>query len=295
MDLPARRCGFANLQHIPCCLKCGGPRPENDAEPPTFAMRQWASGEPRPHVRTRGLELGGIQGVEGDESAKMICALYPHRLAWPGFIQSISPLVAGEKFSVTIHSLGSFGEIGVGLGSLRNPESKKDSTLLGSESMIGWGAQEIGCHGDHGRCYVRGKPPRQQASSPWDETDVIECGLTTLGSAYIVRNGELVAEVPGYWSIEQAYPTVTMYSGGAQIAMNLADVEEKPVNELGERIPGKSAGELLASLKRTVIKESQRKLEPGLVPGNFLNRWLGLWCSCENMQMNEDTSVITTQ
>merc|ERR1712048_88385 len=111
-----------------------------------------------------------------------------------------------------------------------------------------------------------------------EQGDTLECGLTASGCVYFIRNGDRVAQAKGFWPTARAYPTVTFNSGGAEVEINLSEVEEKPLMELGDGEDHKSAFELLSAFKNTAIPDVQRKHGAG-VPGiPFLDRLLGPCC-----------------
>lgn len=230
---------------------------------------------------TRNVEMGGVEGSRPG----IFLIRYPTTLPEVGAAQGPFPIAPGESFHLIIQSLGTFGEIGIGLALRSDREeigrgkrlskeqvSSKDRPG-GTESapkggdlkyvadMVGWSASEVGFHGDHGRWYHLGKQPGEQISPPWEVGDAIECGLTPSGSLYFSHNGHIVTEEASSWPISRAYPTVTIHSGGAEVVLNLENIEEKSIQELGSGSAHRpaSAWELFDKFRQTKIPEGQRK------------------------------------
>mmetsp|Transcript_110271 Transcript_110271/g.206697 ORF Transcript_110271/g.206697 Transcript_110271/m.206697 type:complete len:1466 (-) Transcript_110271:103-4500(-) len=304
----ARRCYFRNFGRAKVCFKCGQPRPPARSAAasafgplsplgaiggPPGMMQQPLAVQSRPigrNERTRilmhGVEVGCVSAEEGGD---VYIVKYPRRLPEVGIVQGMYPLVPGERFQVTVYSLGTFGEIGVGLAPLGS--EKPGSVMPGApppaeyksrgSAMVGWGAQELGCMGDHGRWYVRGQVPGAPASSPWQEGDVLECGLAESGNVYVRRNNQEIAGLEGYWPAENAYPTVTFHSGGAQVLLSLANVSEKRAGQKSTQLPpADAAKEVLSNLRRTVAPSGRDR--KNVATGG--NRWC-FWCSCRDVEV----------
>lgn len=209
-------------------------------------------------------------------------ARYAQRLPEVGVVQGPFPLAPGERFLMKVISKGTFGEIGLGLAPLKRRPSASAGSGGVVSAMVGWAQNEVGFLGDHGRWYHSGRCPGKKVSPPWEVEDILECGLTTRGCAYFARNGEYVAEAEGFWPIAHAYPTVTMQSAGAQLAISFHDVAEKSLQGLGANSSGeqgfqpRKAWDLLTAFKRTAVAESKRQSGPGM---SALERWLAA-CGC---------------
>lgn len=218
------------------------------------------------------------------------------------FAQWVMPLTPGEHFTVRVLGLGLFGEIGVGLAGPRTDLADGVSHL--QPDMIGWSSGEAGLHGDHGSCYVGGRVVKKNASPPWAVDDVVECGLTLQGYAYFKRNGQVLLELPGRWHIGVAYPTITLRSAAAKVQLDFQNVQDKPLKDLlphssvhehgssDPRVRGKSTTtKLVQSFKGVLLPESVLNPGPGV---GFLEKLLGPWCACDDLEVKGKTSAIVT-
>jgi len=193
-----------------------------------------------------------------------------------GVVQGPFPLAPGECFKVTLVNRGTFGAVGLGLAPLRSTvdsaaasdhapaDGSGDAAGAGPASMVGGAENETGYHGDHGRWWYLGKS--KVVSPAWKQEDVIECGLTVRGCAYFALNGQTVAEAEGFWPTADAYPTVTLHSPGAELALCLQGIAEKSLpGAKGSRAgpgaagQGRAAWSLLANFKKTAIPEPTKK------------------------------------
>lgn len=281
---------------------------------PLPALRQLTLAE-EGEVRFSGVELSGLALEEADarQEAQLGAAApaacgptvfvrYPRRLSAAGVVQARSPLAPGECFRVQVCSLGTFGEIGVGLA----PDRQCGAGPPGLErppagrSMVGCGLNEVGCQGTHGRLFIRGRLPGDQVSPPWKESDVLEVRVTDMGVVSFKMNGDFIAETESYWPAAHAYPTVTLHSGGAAVALDLSQVAPKSPRDMAEAgAPGlQSAAQLLAILQRTVVLGPQDQLsqgQPVLQKPGFFERWLGPWCVCSDMEIRHGGNVVLAQ
>lgn len=195
-----------------------------------------------------------------------------------GVVQGPFPLAPGECFKVTLVNRGTFGAVGLGLAPLRSTVDSAAASdqaptdgggggggaAVGPASMVGGAENETGYHGDHGRWWYLGKS--KVVSPAWKQEDVIECGLTVRGCAYFALNGQTVAEAEGFWPTADAYPTVTLHSPGAEVALCLQGIAEKSLpGAKGSRAgpgaagQGRAAWSLLANFKKTAIPEPTKK------------------------------------
>jgi len=244
-------------------------------------------------VASQGALLGLLEGGRPG----MFLAWYPQRTLDVGGVQGPYPLAPGERFSVTVRSRGTFGEIGIGLAPWRQARPPADQSGLlaitdGSPkgaSMVGWAKKEVGFHGDHGHWYHAGKN-QGNVSPQWAVGDVLTCGLTQQGCVYFLRSGywidnsgeplyfeKCVVETEGSWSVAHAYPTITFFSGGAELVVDLSRVDAKSTHEVGARGRGGQAStesqwDLMDMFRKTTISDARRKTGPGL---HFMERWLG--------------------
>jgi len=304
----ASRCNFRNFGRMHVCFKCGQPRPignQSEAIVPFQALQVQLATKARPDllgpvpVVVHALELSGAQ--EG--RTNVIFATYPRRITDVGLVQGTYPMVPGESFQVTINSLGTFGEISVGLAPSAKVSSageklewlrKRHSSGLAKDfrvgpaepaeprgaSMVGWGVREIGFTGDHGMWCFRGRVPGPKVSEPWQQGDVVECGIDQSGGLYMKRNGERVDThrtgplgTDEYWPAEDSYPTVTFHSSGAEILLNLSNITRKPEPRAAYDLPPADAAKnLLNALRRTFI--------PGAYSSSFWS-----WCNCSDVQI----------
>jgi len=244
-------------------------------------------------IASQGVDLS----AESDAGGTVFHVKYTQRLPQVGVLQGPWPLSPGERFSIAIRSLGTFGKIGLGLAPWRSEGSpglqpradvadERDERSEAASvpthqtsAMVGWCANEIGFHGDHGRWYCMGSGQGKQVTPPWEEGDVLECGLTRQGSVYFLRNGSLVVSAKGYWPIAHAYPTVTFHSSGAELSIGLSDVLAKSLDEFGAagRLRHRPALDLLDAFRRTAAEAPA----PPPDPRRLLRRWLGLCCAFE--------------
>jgi len=295
-------CSFRNFARAGVCFKCGEPRLTRSSVAPEVSSTAIVSYQPqqvvpygqqkkRPQlfglapVATYGVVLSGVV----EDEVNMLYAAYPRRLPDVGIVQGCFPLVPGERFQVTIHSRGTFGEISVGLApsaqaepTPKSKDNKSDISRLPQQAaaarprgsgMVGWATRELGLTGDHGRWYFRGELPGRVVTSSWQDGDIIECGLNEGGGVYMQRNGTIVAGEEGYWPAEDAYPTVTFHSGGTEVLLDLRDVSRKrPRKATHAQKPAEVAKDLLSALKRTVLNGGQ-------------TRGSSFWCSCTDVQV----------
>lgn len=301
-----KQCQFENSGRLDKCLKCGLPRPS--VAKPEAAFQP--GGTVQPEIRklddcayapmaSPGVTLGRVEG----EEEFVFRVRYLQRLPQVGVVQSPFPMSPGERFSITIHALGTFGKIGLGLAPWRSqnstmqqvrqarPESHDPGLDTGSpllhqaSAMVGWSPNEVGFHGDHGRWYYMGNSPGKQVSPPWQEGDIVECGQTLQGSVYFLRNGTLVAkDTDGCWPISHAHPTVTFHSGGVELSLGLGRVRAKSLEEFGgrSRLHQKSTLELLNSFKKAHLPDPHQKHGSDL---RFSLGWLGAFCDGNCIQM----------
>jgi len=302
---PNQECLFHNLAHMRTCVSCGTARAKHPAQPSglspdmeadTLALlpaeqaleaslhstaTNHGAATPRPSA-TRGLEVialpGSIMAAVSNREGNYLVR-YVRRSAEGGRAQGPFPLAPGESFQVNVKSCGTFGEVGLGLAPLRidGTEETSDEASTSGAEMVGWAADEVGFHGDHGRWYHMGKLPGRRISPSWQVGDVLECGITLRGHVYFLRNGDRVAEADGVWPIAHAFPTVTLRSAGSELTMCLNSVAEKSgMNTVvggGTHAAGPRNGvlDLLASFKKSVVADSKRGSGPGIT---ILDRWL---------------------
>jgi len=311
-----QRCGFRNFGRVEVCLKCGTSRPPGkqlselpDSTPAAMQRRKLAPYEIVPVV-AHAVELGGVKG----EEEQVVFVQYPRRLSEVGLVQGLNPLVPGESFEVTIISPGTFCEIGVGLAPCAAADDgMATATAMGHKSMsrltgkggpshssgpakprgyymVGWAKDEVGACGDHGGLHLNGQLSGAQVSRPWEQGDTLRCGIADHGGVYLERNGERVARVEGHCPVERAYPTLTLHSGGAAVSMNLDSVSIKTGINLRsgmdadgaqQKSPAETAAELLAILRRTVLKGAPG--QKGSAAGAL--RFPSLFCSCTSMEV----------
>lgn len=259
-----------------------------DLASPMFSPRRGAPGQGGALFRPMAADRPGI-----------FLAWYPRRTQEVGGVQGPMPLAPGESFSVTVRSRGTFCEIGLGLAPLRVAQQPASATEPAAPlaitdghtkgaSMVGWHANEVGFHGDHGRWYHAGKS-QGDVSPQWEIGDVVTCGLTPQGCVYFLRTGywidktgepmyyeKRVAETEYPWSIAHAYPTVTFYSAGAELVVDLSTVDSKSTHEVAKGGKGQVRTEnhfdLMDRFKHTSIAESKKRPGAGV---HFLERWLG--------------------
>jgi len=237
----SRRCKAWNFGRADRCLRCGVQKSEQKSVAALPRLKKFGRME----------EIGflskhvDIDGVEGGNS-KVAYARYVRREQEVGLLQGLYPLGARESVRVAIHALGTFGEIAVGLSAKMSTgpaNLEVDNREVGwrglafSDSqvsrMVGWSANELGCHGDHGRWYQDGMCPGRIICPAWEEGDVVEVGLTESGNVFMRLNGTTVLQEEGLrWPMEFAYPTVTVHSEGAEVAMDVRAVEEKSATDI---------------------------------------------------------------
>eukprot|EP00927_Polykrikos_kofoidii_P001462 TRINITY_DN10549_c0_g2_i1.p2 TRINITY_DN10549_c0_g2~~TRINITY_DN10549_c0_g2_i1.p2 ORF type:complete len:201 (+),score=32.09 TRINITY_DN10549_c0_g2_i1:45-605(+) len=162
--------------------------------------------------------------------------------------------------------------------------------------MVGWAPEEVGFHGDHGRFYNRGMCPGLQVSHPWASGDKIECGLTDDGRITVVLNGVQTAELRDRWPMEFAYPTVTVRSVGAELAIDMCNIYEKfPENNRNAPTQAELSSTVLQKVQDSTVvppgKSAANVQEESLSVGQ-LGRWFGWWCGCNTIESGVPETVI---
>ncbi|CAE8623068.1 unnamed protein product [Polarella glacialis] len=211
-------------------------------------------------------------------------------------VQGAFPCAPNEGFSITVLSLGTFGEIALGLappraeafppGTLppKDAAPAADGAVAVMPDMVGWTANEVGFLGDHGSCYMLSRQVGRNISKPWAVGDKIECGIDSVGGVYFTHNGKVVTELSTRWRLGLAYPTVTMRSAGARVELNFRGIEPKPLPRRpaatgAAAATGQPTLQLLAAFKQVSIPEKGQKPGPG-VP--LLERLFG---RCSSLEM----------
>jgi len=297
-----KKCGFRNFGRWLQCFKCGTARTAaadpSKAIVPFQPQQILATQDTRKiplltaplYVVSHGVELKGAM----QDDVNVLYVAYPRRVVDVGIVQGTFPLVPGERFQVIIRNLGSFGEFSVGLAPSaeatpgahnsrmaeggadrqgQNKSASSSSAMARGSAMVGWNTRELGFTGDHGLWYFRGHLPGVEVSPPWEQGDVIECGMNDGGGVYMLRNGEMVTGQEGYWPAEDAHPTVTFHSGGGEVLLDLRNVAHKrPRKAMHESTPAKIATDMLSALKRTVLHHGAQS------PSSF-------WCSCGSVSV----------
>lgn len=221
-------------------------------------------------------QMGGVYVVRYATPSKMGAAKGSDA-GEVGVVQGPCPLGPGESFKVTLVARGTFGQVGIGLAPLRQlggsaaaGAGEAEQLEVGAATMIGSTIEETGYHGDHGRWWYGGR--NKIVSPPWSLEDIIECGLTSRGHAFFARNGVVVAEAAGFWPTEHAYPTVTLRSAGAELAVCLQDVAEKSLPG-ATKFRGTAKSDpfsLLARFKSANLSGSGKREGVGLT---WIERW----------------------
>jgi cAMP-dependent protein kinase regulator len=302
----AKSCGFRNFPRAKACFKCGQPRAseadlpkQSNAIVPFQPQQIVLASQPQKRPPLFGLIPVAVYGVEIsgalEDEVSVLYAAYPRRTTDVGIIQGSFPLVPGERFQVSILSLGTFCEVSVGLAPSaavadKGKQGNKSDRYLGNQahprdaqsrgtSMVGWGTREMGFTGDHGRWYFRGRLPGPIVSPPWESGDVLECGMSEGGTIYMHRNGECVAREEGYWPAEDAYPTVTLHSGGTEILFDLRNISRKrPHRATHEQTPTDIAKNLLNGLRHTVLNSGGQNSR-------------SLWSCCTDLQVRRPETL----
>eukprot|EP00747_Dinoflagellata_sp_TGD_P097687 gnl/TRDRNA2_/TRDRNA2_167206_c2_seq1.p1 gnl/TRDRNA2_/TRDRNA2_167206_c2~~gnl/TRDRNA2_/TRDRNA2_167206_c2_seq1.p1 ORF type:complete len:547 (+),score=85.23 gnl/TRDRNA2_/TRDRNA2_167206_c2_seq1:106-1746(+) len=313
----AKACGFKNFGRASVCLRCGTKRtPGGSLAITSSDVSRPMDLNESPDALAFCVELSNLHG----RGPGVVVARYSQRRAEVGVVQGRSPLVPGERFRVTVRSLGTFGEISIGLapkgerlltehsdapkagsmmtsfwGPSRGQSGGKQGTRPTVACMVGWGVNECGCHGDHGRWYREGKCPGLKVSPPWEEGDELECGLTDASHVFCMRNGEMLnimegdSTTDGYWQTENAFPTVTLHSGGAEVAVHLGGVAKKvnvgTTTARGPAGPRNAAG-LLAAMKSTSVAGGSKNQQS-------LSSLLSIWCGCAEVEVAQKAQQIS--
>jgi len=225
-------CRFWNFGRNDRCMRCGLSRIQRALAVPR--LRKLGTVE-ECRFTSRHVAVSCVEG----EGSSVVFARYAERLQVVGMVQCLSPMTVGERFCITVHNLGTFGEIGIGvaerLSERRLPHAKlptaksfwaaSDAAI--APGMVGWSVNEAGCHGDHGMWYQNGKTPGRQVCPPWEEGDIIELEIAPNGGISVLRNTKNIANIETRWPMEFAYPTATLHSQGAEITINFSKVTIK--------------------------------------------------------------------